>query len=1295
VLANYLLFRFINNDDRRLAYYLRITSNLSLAAEIEFLKNQIDTHSLFVVDDQHLAFDEVEMLAQTFADYHAIGKARARLVVTSAHTFGKTGRGRRGRETVLSQAILIRLIYGETDKIRNNISEIRSKTGLITPLSDTELVSLSGGNLEVALILARCAQDLKARIPIKTLFESNGLKQAIRDWILLKSGNGAGDAFGSEMISVFIVGASFLPIPSDFNSSVQTLFDAGFLEQETIGSVTTSDNFFVHNYWLAKLIKTQYESRELNVLSAYIKKYPKLLPLFCERLVETGQGASVLKGIFQEDRDSLVATLNDPLQPIKLDDISKILRSINHADHGGEDARFLRALMSADGSPNLRFFSRFIRPERVQETPSVAVFFNTLHNIDRYVAKEVAANTIKDEQINLVLQLFAEPDCRLDHIGLCLRAINRCSREFALTLYERLKEPFGTDEEQRTPSSLLAQKILQVRDDPRELHVWVRFCEEIRFVHRRDCYDYLDQYLPKNKLLAALINATEFNQIGPLLLRLHNLYPKMAATILSETVGDNPGLIERLLRNDPKVITLSDDLFVLSRLNKRLAVPVAFRLKEKIQELIKIEEHYNEVASVLNQLSNSISFQLAHEVSKTVNRSVILTDFQRDIHRVSMVGRSLYNVAQVSQELADWFGQRLNYEDFINDIYTRFVYNYGHLIRGFLAAADPETDRREKLLDHLLSNHNLIKELNRIWLTRCNLTEVGFLLSHLLSIPITISNVLQLIGVDTLGTFRKQILGKFRTENSTLHITNGLFALAKIDVGIATEALDIYIHRLHPESASTTSRPQRYKKRDRRPRLPEDYRADDLTDLGSLFRVAAAIDTSRAQRVAELIDIDEYVAYSLRESNLGRLAVFIQGLHEASRTHARQFVEKIGTKEVWEKQYIENDILDNTIHYARSLGHVSRAKAFEFVRFLLQQDTSRNDLYFTLQIQANLQLISNWLRLLRFGGQTFVSEQIGNLTGFLISTAEYDTRLQALLGAAEALVECREFGIAEHFALRAQEQESQMQSINQLHRWIDVFHQTQRIARELNRPDFLSVMFSRYKDWYFFPKLFAPAEKQPLLLAYTFHLLHARNDFDSLRKGVHERQDQILMAAREEKRIIIRAIALILARAPIEEINQAADSFESRYLWEYGLLALTFSNEFPTNRNPFLVKLETQGLDWPSTALQELNDRSSNLEFALTLYLAKVSGVSDTLLEEFMIEAGKRADDEVVGSARWLLTWNVKFNNLPSGHHYLWAIIKRTVLRQTYLTWENDLEEAVNNAAFQLRQTRDFQALLA
>ena len=50
------------------------------------------------------------------------------------------------------------------------LNDLRSQAGLDTPLSDDELKLFSNGNVELALILARCAREFKHHLSFERLF---------------------------------------------------------------------------------------------------------------------------------------------------------------------------------------------------------------------------------------------------------------------------------------------------------------------------------------------------------------------------------------------------------------------------------------------------------------------------------------------------------------------------------------------------------------------------------------------------------------------------------------------------------------------------------------------------------------------------------------------------------------------------------------------------------------------------------------------------------------------------------------------------------------------------------------------------------------------------------------------------------------------------------------------------------------------------------------------------------------------------------------------------------------------
>ncbi|MBI1929096.1 hypothetical protein HYR99_33225 [Candidatus Poribacteria bacterium] len=248
-----------------------------------------------------------------------------------------------------------------------------------------------------------------------------------------------------------------------------------------------------------------------------------------------------------------------------------------------------------------------------------------------------------------------------------------------------------------------------------------------------------------------------------------------------------------------------------------------------------------------------------------------------------------------------------------------------------------------------------------------------------------------------------------------------------------------------------------------------------------------------------------------------------------------------------------------------------------------------------------------------------------------------------------------------------------MQSVRRLHDWIVLFHKALRIGRELHIPDFPSRLFAEIDDWHFTAML--TLQSQPLLSAYTYHLLKSIevSGLNSLKHTVLEQQTQILDALRDEHRIVFKTLALTLAEAPIAEIRFTAESDPWDYPWERGLAALLFATVFPDEDNLFAMPPEDMSPDeWQDLLCQGLNEHDGNLEYGLTLHLAAMTGVSSTVLDQFQEAVSKRADDELIDPIRWLLQQPpgvIDLNGLP---YYVWTYIKNTVLRSTYLTWEDD-----------------------
>ncbi|MCK4829494.1 hypothetical protein KA005_77935, partial [bacterium] len=1009
-------------------------------------------------------------LVQMFTDFRLEGKARPRLVVTSTTTYVRT-QAKWGVGSALNRATSIAFLPADREGLTSILNDLRSQAGLDTPLSDDELASLSDGNVELALILARCAREFKHHLSFERLSRSRSLAQTLTDWVLERLGRrGEYDFFQSEIMPVFVIGGYGLSIPKEFTRAVKGLHRAGFLENDSMES-EPSAGFRPTSIYLAFIFRKQHNKQQVHVLSNYLTQNPKRLPAICGQLAGSGDyGRLVLKKLSKVCFEEIVKALNDRFEPIGLSGISKVLRCLHQVD------RYKSKTLLRQITTN-RFFSNFLSLDRTRSVTSLKGFFETIHRIDSDSIRRLADEQLGDSHAEFILNLFELDSCRLDEISACLHAVRKCSREFADRLYDDLKR-----------SLAFIAKITRTDSEPGGLSIWMRFCEELRPLNPGDCYHYLDAHLKPSKVLNAIRMTPEFNPISLLLLRLRRIHPRLAIDISSELWQDHRDFLENLLRDEPDLIAICSILHTLSRLNRRIAVEAGLSVKNHICKLISDEDHYNRIGSAVEVFRNHIGLTLAREVALSIDRNHILPLIQQEKHRFALVGRFLYSLTFVSDgadNVANWFEGHLDYRIYLRKVHELRLQNLVHLMRGFLAAAHPR--RKSELLAQFLDDPLLADEFQHGWREATNLTQIGFCLSLLLDSPIGKLGILSLLNISRFD-FKTEILERLAREKSILHIVNGLFAIAKFDLDLAVDALVEYVKKIeaNTETQRLSENIQAGRRRQhRRPRLLLGNEAINLVDIGCLLQVAAGIDLTQAQQLANLLDLQKFADYAVNEANLGRLAIFLIGLHETSRKLAREFVEFICSQEIWKRQYEENEVLENVVHYTRGLGRVSRTKGCEYVRFLVENHL--NEIQDSLEIEANLMLISNWLRMLPMVGKDFADPLINRMSGILFSTVEYDKRLRHLLEATEALIECDHADLAGQYANRALKETSQMRSVRSLRSWIDLFHKAVRIGRELSIPDFPGRLFAEINHWHF--TLMLRFENQPILSAYTYHLL--------------------------------------------------------------------------------------------------------------------------------------------------------------------------------------------------------------
>lgn len=504
---------------------------------------------------------------------------------------------------------------------------------------------------------------------------------------------------------------------------------------------------------------------------------------------------------------------------------------------------------------------------------------------------------------------------------------------------------------------------------------------------------------------------------------------------------------------------------------------------------------------------------------------------------------------------------------------------------------------------------------------------------------------------------------------------------------IAIQALRIYTERVQNEAErdkQTKRGPANRPRSSRAPRSPRGYEPSNIVDIGRLFQVAAAVDLQDARQLAGLIDLEKFSVYAIDEVNLGRLTDFILGLSRVSRKLARDFLQQTCSEEIWERQYVENEELENVIHYARAIGHVSRTKGVEYIKLIFERH--HTEICRSLENETNLMLVSNWLRILQTCGRDFANRYAADIPESLNSTAEFDTRLFHLIEATEACLESEHPEMAKQFINLAIRERGQLRSIRRLHDWLSLFHKALRIARMLDMPDCVSRLYEGVKGWHLATMLHF--ENNPVLVAYTYYLFNSDQleGFEDLKKAIFALRPQILKAVRKERHILHRTLGLIFSGAHAAEVNAALNASGWGKPWENGLAALLLSGSYESEDFSFTLLHYMSESELQQGLIDELNEDASNLEFGLTLYLAERMDLPNEVLEKFQDAALERAGEELVGAIRWLLQRGARGFNRKQLHHYVWLLIEETVLRSTYLGWESDIEGEMDKATFPERR---------
>jgi hypothetical protein len=1278
-LCKYLMHRFLKASPNHQAYYLQLTSGIPLSDELNFLAQNIKTKTLFIIDDEHLAGDEIRTLIEAFVDFKTSGNAIAQLVISSKINYGRTealAQGHTAKE--LRQAFHIPLPNNSIETVEQVISEMRRKVSLTSSLTDKEIASLSSGVIGVGLLIAQSAHDLAGDKALEAIFKRKNLRAAFAKWVMhYLPSLGSKVDFETEIAPIFVLSAFGLPVPGGFSDQIDALCAAGFLEPYEEGADLS---FRATSLNLAFIFQTQFESNHFNILSDYIARFPQYLPLALVKVGGWRESVGTLRALAEEKMGVIGQTIRNQSYPLPLSRITSIFQAIRSASRGLSIKLFKYWVLPA-GSPNKWFFSDVIMMTRT--TSELTGFLNILHRIDQDVGvlKRMAEAQLMPKQGKEILLRFLQPSCRLDQIAACLHRLKPFSEVFTLHLYQELKK-----------SDEYVNKIEETQAGERGLSVMLRFCEELKTVDRKGSYEHLEKYLPPGRIIdAVLIKSDTLNPISLFLLRMHRLHPRWAAEILAALWNDHQHRLEEMLRGERDLDSFTQDIYSFSKVNRLIAIRIAFKTFDHLAVLLRDENKYSIAGAKIETFRKYVSQSIAKQLCESIQKEKLLTSIKSERRFVDTVGKFLFDLSRSSPYAAMWFEQRLDYNYFFTVARAPRLRDVAITVRGFLVAAS--WDRRQILRDRMLHDRALINLFRDRWSKAGTLSEIGFCLIALTSTPLSKDEIERLLNFANRSELSDDLLGRFKKSNNILHVTNGLYGAAKIDARLAQKALKIYTDKVEPRTRSSEDQNKSEKEAERNEKPDARFRANiNLVEVGCLLHIASAINLKDARRLVALLDHAELIRMSAEELNLGRLTVFIGGLHQASRKYALDILNRICSDDLWKEQYEQNEEVENLVHYARLLRKLSRSKSTEFLNFLFVNYPGEIQEY--LRIQANLLLISNWLRLLSNAGEEVAQAYMAKVAGLLMEAAEQDTRLRHLLEATEALMEAGFIGEARSLSNRILEEIDQVHSILSLRDCIVVLNKAAHIERKLGKPNFVAQLMDGLENRQVVE--FIRYDPQIILSAFSFYLFSATPALSSgVRTAVLNEQAFIIESAKREPNSTTKAISLMLAKAIVEDVFEVlgAVAWSQTQPWELGLVAVFFSVIYPNYEKRLPIGFDADSEEWEQFLLSNLNDHAGNLEFALTLYLARFTGMRQDMVANLQAEAHQRDEEELSSTTSWLLKHN-DVKSLKDFTYYIWALLKETILRPTYLPWEADIEDNARRIALDQPYIRDMSALI-
>lgn len=1230
--------------------YLAVHHGTELGEERRFLEDKLNERHLFIIDDEHRSHDEAEQVVQAYVDRWRVAQPRARLLVTSATTYhpsqsGLSMSGRRGASLNLAENEILR----SRETLEHLLTGLERAGKLQSGISPTTLADLAGGNLKLALLCDRAAVGLGPQLPVGRWRNKPQLVTSLERWLLDHLGRALGaDDVKQRIRPFFVLGAYDIAIPRSWSGDVPTLERYGFLK--AIDEEFAADEMVrVTDPALAGLLAAHTpEEDRLEILCQHVDRYPlHLAELFAGLSGRSGSlegGRKLAAAIVNRKRATIVAILNDRLEPLRVGEVAQILGACGHSS-----ARDLLRHLLQGQRPDQGFFDRLIQIHTCS-LDGLAALLNVARYIDGDRTARAAAGLAQRRQATL-RELFRSPAQQLHAVAACLRALRRCDPNPALRLFRKWQ------------AEDLDERIRGIGDASERLMKVLRYCDEIRWVDRRAALATLERYAPVEVVVEALARWQRLDRVLQFFALLQRLHRRLAHRCLMRFNADEGARIEAALRAEPNLLALKTELYYLSRFDRRLARGLSRKTWSHIRRLISEERDFHVIGSVIQSIADCLGDAEARRWAKEVDRTALLEGMRDERRSVNLVGEMLFSVGRVDQQLGEWLAPRLDWKNYLPRIRRWIFPNLGYLLRGFLVASHPA--ERSSLVDAIVASRPLLDLVDRGWKTTPALREVVLLPALLVDGGMPRDAIGKLLEpINSATGFEGEILQRLGESNDCSEIAQSLYVIARYDPVLARRGLEAYVSRV---------RRAREAGRHDTPFLPEQ--TPDLVGLGQMLTIAAAVDPTLAAELSSNLETALLAERADREDDLGRLQQLVSGLGDANYRKALGFLDAFEQPDAWERKVSVTQNFRSTIQFIRAVMLASKSRGLRFCRYLVEH--MADDIETELEATASLSTIGGWMKSCVLAEvDTAILGRLGRL---LDEAAPFEGRLLSYVEAAEAALLANLRPVAKRMAECAVQHNWQVSSIVRLGEWIDLYDRAHRLEAASGLFGLAAQLFAEDKSWHLDALL--AAEQDGVAVGLAYRSLSTVGNMPAV--TIRSIRDRILKTCDRESDPLRRALGSVLAEASSDAVEQALDQLRNPDLWGLGLLLLAgdAAGWEPAAITP-LTRLMGAAVNGAGEPDRDVYSSMESVRFALEVRVRLAVDSSNTRLFGLLEDAQLRAADETRLGVRHLLDPRSPREFWRTSPSALAQIFERSILRSSTLTWLVEIDRSSTQEKF-------------